>query len=255
MQLGACYNKIFSAHTLGEVSQGFSEALSNLEVIRAYDSTFYFPTDASAPLLSPIDTPVESKVVRLHIDEGYSREGREFNNALYPQMSDDSNSANVSSVLLRSEYFRTKFQAGLPFVRPGVEEFERTHYEIYGFPNGDAISIPMSSHSLISVTTYSHIPAGRIRDLITICKIYQAKKETMSAEPVEDEKSDLRPVELECIRWLAAGKSLEDIAELTNLPYRTVRYHLDTARGRYGYSSNMQLVVRVALDYGLDPLY
>ena len=65
---------------------------------------------------------------------------------------------------------------------------------------------------------------------------------------------ELRPLELEVIRWSAAGKTLKETATITGLSYRTVRYHLDQARKRYGYATTQQTLVRAALDYGLDPL-
>ena len=64
----------------------------------------------------------------------------------------------------------------------------------------------------------------------------------------------LKPRELEVIRWAAAGKTLEDIAVITGLAYRTVRYHLEQARKRYGYATTQQTIVRAALDYQLDPM-
>ncbi len=63
----------------------------------------------------------------------------------------------------------------------------------------------------------------------------------------------LRPREIECVRWAVAGKTLSEIAAITGLSYRTVRFHLDAARSRYGFSTNQQLFVQAAKDYGLDP--
>lgn len=64
----------------------------------------------------------------------------------------------------------------------------------------------------------------------------------------------LRPNELECIKWAVAGKTLDDIAKITGFNYRTVRFYIDSARERYGYATNTQLYVRVALDFNLEPL-
>lgn len=65
---------------------------------------------------------------------------------------------------------------------------------------------------------------------------------------------ELRPPELEVIRWSVAGKTLGETATITGFSYRTVRYHLDQACKRYGYATIQQTLVRAALDYGLDPL-
>lgn len=64
----------------------------------------------------------------------------------------------------------------------------------------------------------------------------------------------LGATQLECIKWAVAGKTIEDIAILTNLNACTVRYHLEQARRRYGYATIQQTLVRAAVDYQLDPL-
>lgn len=64
----------------------------------------------------------------------------------------------------------------------------------------------------------------------------------------------LRRKQLECVKWAVAGKTIEDIAELTGLHRNTVRYHMEQARKRYGYATIRQTLVRAAVDYGLDPM-
>lgn len=63
----------------------------------------------------------------------------------------------------------------------------------------------------------------------------------------------LKPREIECIRWAVTGRTLSEVAAAMGLSYRTVRFHLDSARSRYGFSTNQQLFVQAAKDYGLDP--
>ncbi|MDX9860180.1 MAG: helix-turn-helix transcriptional regulator [Rhodospirillales bacterium] len=63
----------------------------------------------------------------------------------------------------------------------------------------------------------------------------------------------LKPRELECIRWAVTGRTLSEVAAVMGLSYRTVRFHLDAARARCGFSTNQQLFVQAAKDYGLDP--
>lgn len=60
--------------------------------------------------------------------------------------------------------------------------------------------------------------------------------------------------QLECIKWAVAGKTNQDIAVLTGLTSSTVRYHMEQARMRYGYSTIRQTLVRAAIDYSLDPI-
>ncbi len=65
---------------------------------------------------------------------------------------------------------------------------------------------------------------------------------------------NLKLVELQCIRWAVAGKTLKDIAQILDMPVRTVRYHIDNARLLYGFATNQQLYVAVAKEFDLDPL-
>ena len=64
----------------------------------------------------------------------------------------------------------------------------------------------------------------------------------------------LGATQLECIKWAVAGKTIEDISVLTGLHYRTVRYHMEQARKRYGYATMRQTLARAACDYDLDPM-
>jgi|GEM_PF-5906475 len=75
-----------------------------------------------------------------------------------------------------------------------------------------------------------------------------------SSPSYEQELPVLRDIELECIRWVAAGKTYEDVSDILNTSKRNVRYHLESARNKYGYATIMQTVVRVAKDYSLEPL-
>lgn len=68
------------------------------------------------------------------------------------------------------------------------------------------------------------------------------------------EPSELHPKQLECLRWAAAGKAYRDIADIVGISPRTVRFHLDAARTRYGYATITQAIVRAAKEFDFDPL-
>lgn len=59
--------------------------------------------------------------------------------------------------------------------------------------------------------------------------------------------------ELDCLQWLAAGKTLSEAAFILGITERTLRYHIKNARERLGVSTTMQAVVAAALSYGFDP--
>ncbi|MEO1660533.1 MAG: helix-turn-helix transcriptional regulator [Pseudomonadota bacterium] len=59
--------------------------------------------------------------------------------------------------------------------------------------------------------------------------------------------------ELECLQWLAAGKTLSEAACILGISERTLRFHVNNARERLGVATTMQTVVAAALTYGFDP--
>lgn len=59
--------------------------------------------------------------------------------------------------------------------------------------------------------------------------------------------------EIECLRWLAAGKTLYEAAIILDISERTLRFHIANARERLGVATTMQAVVAAALAYGFNP--
>lgn len=75
------------------------------------------------------------------------------------------------------------------------------------------------------------------------------------AEPANEEREAVRisNKEKEALRWAIAGKTMDEIAMITGMSSRTIRYYLYSVRDRYGYATVQQTLVRVAKDYHLDP--
>lgn len=59
--------------------------------------------------------------------------------------------------------------------------------------------------------------------------------------------------EVECLQWLALGKTLSEASTILGISERTLRFHVGNARDRLGVSTTMQAVVAAALLYGFDP--
>lgn len=59
--------------------------------------------------------------------------------------------------------------------------------------------------------------------------------------------------EIECLSWLAAGKTLHEAAIILDISERTLRFHIANARNRLGVATTMQAVVAAALLYGFSP--
>jgi DNA-binding CsgD family transcriptional regulator len=67
-------------------------------------------------------------------------------------------------------------------------------------------------------------------------------------EDVPDVKLSLR--EEQCLMWAARGKTYEEIGELTNLSFYSVRSHLDLARLKL-HAANLTHAVAMALALGV----
>jgi LuxR family quorum sensing-dependent transcriptional regulator len=64
---------------------------------------------------------------------------------------------------------------------------------------------------------------------------------------VTDPHETLTHRELECIRWVVAGKTDVEIANLLGVSQTTVRTHIDQARRKLGARSRAQAVARLVL--------
>lgn len=65
--------------------------------------------------------------------------------------------------------------------------------------------------------------------------------------PVADPQATLTHRELECIRWVAAGKTDAAIAKLLGVSQTTVRSHIDQARRKLGARTRAQAIARLVL--------
>ena len=59
--------------------------------------------------------------------------------------------------------------------------------------------------------------------------------------------------EVECLRWLASGKTLSEAATILGISERTLRFHIANARERLGVATTVQAIVAAAFAYGFDP--
>ena len=75
-----------------------------------------------------------------------------------------------------------------------------------------------------------------------------------NVQPVQPSlNSPLSRREIECLQWLAVGKTISEAACILGISERTLRFHVTNARDRLGVSTTMQAVVAAALRYGFDP--
>lgn len=77
---------------------------------------------------------------------------------------------------------------------------------------------------------------------------YRLRAISELARPIT--KLSLSSKEAVCLKWAAKGKYMQEIADVTNIQYRTVQHYLDNARAKLG-ATNLTHAVALAKDYGL----
>jgi len=144
----------------------------------------------------------------------------------------------------------------------------RTYADFMQLPRGfgdsawtTILSVPHRSNGScfsVGVASVSSCEAHRkdIEIVRYLAHLYLTLQTNGLGEPVRmhTEQPELHPRQLECLRWAAAGKAYRDIADIVGISTRTVRFHLDSARTRYGYATITQAIVRAAKEFDFDPL-
>ncbi len=110
--------------------------------------------------------------------------------------------------------------------------------------------------------TQSEVSAPMIADLSKTFEVFESTYRylhgnaialsTNGSETPADRTLSRR--EVECLQWLASGKTLCEAAKILGISERTIRFHITNARERLGVSTTVQAIVTAALVYGFDPL-
>jgi len=137
-------------------------------------------------------------------------------------------------------------------------EFKRFRSEAmdFGIRSGITTAVRGSFQSTLMLTLASSRPRtdsslardaeGAVR--AALCTYYRLK--VLAQRPAQVPDFGLSPKELVCLRWAAKGKSMQDIADLTNVQHRTVQHYLDNVRGKLD-AANLVQAVAIAKDHGL----
>ncbi|GAB6052186.1 hypothetical protein JCM17960_10060 [Magnetospira thiophila] len=126
-------------------------------------------------------------------------------------------------------------------------------------PLEDLMFVPYRHHSskyLMVIGLYKPASDALFNQLTTFTLAYLVKwdKEEHRSAILPREQLSISETELECLRWMAAGKTLQEISIITGMSYGNVRYHLNKARDRSGYATMQQLLVHAAHEYRIHPL-
>jgi len=125
----------------------------------------------------------------------------------------------------------------------------------------NGLTIPIrnrkNSHAIVSFTSdvpradWEQFKSGNMDKLYHVSALIDAAAMTgLKLEDVADVKLSLR--EEQCLTWAARGKTYEEIGEITNLSFYSVRSHLDLARHKL-HGVNLTHAVALALAHGVIP--
>ena len=114
---------------------------------------------------------------------------------------------------------------------------------------------------ILVAKTQSEVSAQMISDLCKTFEVFEStyrylhgKAIALSTNGSEAHTGKvLSRREVECLQWLASGKTLFEAAKILGISERTIRFHVNNARERLGVSTTVQAIVSAALVYGFDP--
>jgi DNA-binding CsgD family transcriptional regulator len=142
---------------------------------------------------------------------------------------------------------------------PAIREFflDADRYKV----GANGLSIPVrnrkNSYAILSFSSDMSRSDWEIFKTLNMDKLHHASALIDSAamtglgfEDVPDVK--LSPREEQCLMWAARGKTYEEIGDLTNLSFYSVRSHLDLARSKL-HGANLTHAVAIALALGVLP--
>lgn len=151
-----------------------------------------------------------------------------------------------------SNHYLSDYQRQLPlaFKQPAWRDFfsaplcrERDRALMFVAKTQATISEQMKSQILRTLDTFAN--AYRY---LHIKALHHAYSDNESASDTA-----LSRREVECLRWLASGKTLFEAATILGISERTMRFHIANARERLGVATTVQAIVAAAFAYGFDP--
>ena len=81
------------------------------------------------------------------------------------------------------------------------------------------------------------------RGALNLASIYLHNKLTTLRRQESQNRYDLTEREMECLRWAAAGKSDWEIGHILKISQKTVNYHIENAKRKFGVTTRVQAIV------------
>jgi LuxR family quorum sensing-dependent transcriptional regulator len=90
--------------------------------------------------------------------------------------------------------------------------------------------------------------SDRMRSVLQLTSIYVHDKVARLHRAMREQKANLTPREIECLKWVSAGKSDWVIGEILHLSERTVNGYIESAKRKYEVTTRVQAVLFAARD-------
>ncbi len=81
------------------------------------------------------------------------------------------------------------------------------------------------------------------RGAATLSSIYVHNRLFTLGRMAHEDSVSLTPREIECLRWVSAGKSDWQIGRILNISSKTVNYHVENVKRKFGVATRIQAVV------------
>ena len=104
-------------------------------------------------------------------------------------------------------------------------------------------SIPAANTGLISIAGLGINADEQRRGALTLASTYVHNRLCTIKRKRREDDVRLTPRELECLKWIASGKSDWQIGQILTISQKTVNYHVENVKRKFGVATRIQAVV------------
>lgn len=119
-----------------------------------------------------------------------------------------------------------------------------------GFGIRSGLTVPIPGHlgqvAMLTFAASSEVDCVQFVEadaaIAAVSVAYLNSRLATTVHPTSLRRPGLTDREAFCLRWLAAGKTMHDIALLSGLTYHTIRFHIDNARAKLNAKNSREAV-------------
>lgn len=127
------------------------------------------------------------------------------------------------------------------------EPERRIYHEAREFKLSDGLVVPIvergGSTGLVSLAGDDVDLAEVPRNALNLASVYFHNTLSRLHRAAQEEKMSLTDREFECLKWVAEGKSDWEIGQILSISQKTVNYHIENAKRKFGVGTRVQAVV------------